>query len=104
MKNLFLDKYFFPYGKGYGVKLFREDQLFGESKDFVEELYLMSTNKKKQKKHKKKMTLDKLLFDESGHLNPQIYQTLTQIRNNDESFRQTSFNSEVVGRRNFKNE
>lgn len=23
MKNLFLDKYYFPYGKGYGVKLFR---------------------------------------------------------------------------------
>ena len=27
MKKLFLDKYFYPYGKGYGVKLYRiEDQ------------------------------------------------------------------------------
>ena len=32
MKNLFLDKYFFPYGKGYGVKLFKEDELSGDSK------------------------------------------------------------------------
>ena len=32
MKNLFLDKYFFPYGKGFGVKLFREDELSEESK------------------------------------------------------------------------
>jgi len=31
MKNLFLDKYFFPYGKGYGVKLFREDELTGST-------------------------------------------------------------------------
>ena len=32
MKNLFLDKYFFPYGKGYGVKLFREDELTGNTR------------------------------------------------------------------------
>ena len=60
MKNLFLDKYFFPYGKGYGVKLFREDELTGDSKDFVDKLYEM---KNKRKEKKKKMTLDRILFD-----------------------------------------
>ncbi len=32
MKNLFLDKYFFPYGKGFGVKLFKEEELTGNNR------------------------------------------------------------------------
>jgi hypothetical protein len=32
MKNLFLDKYYFPYGKGYGVTLLKEDNFTGSSK------------------------------------------------------------------------
>lgn len=26
MKKLFLDKYFYPYGKGIGIKLFKPDE------------------------------------------------------------------------------
>jgi hypothetical protein len=59
MKNLFLDKYYFPYGKGFGVKLFRDDELTGSAKDFVDELYSKSLKPKRQKK----MTLDSILFD-----------------------------------------
>lgn len=79
MKNLFLDKYFFPYGKGYSVKLFREDELTGNAKEYIDYLFMMGC-KKKERKTKKKMTLDRILFDQSGHLNPEIYHTLTQIR------------------------
>lgn len=32
MKNLFLDKYFFPFGQGYAVKLLRVEELAGNSK------------------------------------------------------------------------
>lgn len=86
MKNLFLDKYYFPYGKGYGVKLFREDQLTGSMRTYVDEL-LSESYRNKPKKQKKK-TLDNILFDESGHLNPEIYHTLSHIRHNtDESVR-----------------
>ena len=55
MKNLFLDKYFFPYGKGYGVKLFREDELTGKPKDFIDSLHEL--NSKNKRKKEKKMTL-----------------------------------------------
>lgn len=68
MKNLFLDKYFFPYGKGFGVKLFREEELNGDAKIFVEDL-LHGKMETKQRKSKK-TTLDNIIFDESGHLNP----------------------------------
>jgi|JI9StandDraft_2_1071091.scaffolds.fasta_scaffold195096_1 hypothetical protein len=59
MKNLFLDKYYFPYGKGIGVKLFREEDLLGSQRDFVDCLSMIEMKKKKPKK----MTLDKFLFD-----------------------------------------
>ena len=85
MKNLFLDKYFFPYGKGYSVKLFREDELSGSSKEYIDYLLMMGCKKKEKKT--KKMTLDSILFDQSGHLNPEIYQTLTHMRKGEESFR-----------------
>lgn len=68
MKNLFLDKYYFPYGQGFGVKLLKEEEMTGPHRDFVENLNMM--NLEKRKKPKKKMTLDKFLFDESGRLNP----------------------------------
>jgi hypothetical protein len=61
MKNLFLDKYFFPYGKGYGVKLFREDELTGNTREFVDEIMSMSARNRPKKQ--KKVTLDRILFD-----------------------------------------
>ncbi len=61
MKDLFLDKYFFPFGKGFGVKLFRVEELTDKSKDFIDEL---SWNIKPQKSRRnKKDVLDALLFD-----------------------------------------
>jgi len=35
MKSLFLDKYFFPYGKGYGVKLLRIEELPEDTRDYA---------------------------------------------------------------------
>ena len=36
MKNLFLDKYYFPYGKGFGVKLLKEEDLNEKNQDLME--------------------------------------------------------------------
>lgn len=85
MKNLFLDKYYFPYGRGLGVKLMKEEDFSGPHRDFVDSLNMMDLEKKK--KPKKKMTLDKFLFDQSGRLNPEAYLTLSQIRQGDLSCR-----------------
>lgn len=92
MKNLFLDKYYFPYGKGFGVKLFKEEDLTGHRREYVDKLSVLD-QQIKPKKNKKKMTLDKLLFDHSGRLNPEVYVTLSQIR--DESFMERGIHSEV---------
>ena len=35
MKKLFLDKYFYPLGKGIGIKLFRPQQQGGESSKII---------------------------------------------------------------------
>jgi hypothetical protein len=35
MKNLFLDKYYFPYGKGFGVKLLKEEDLNEKNSDLM---------------------------------------------------------------------
>lgn len=84
MKNLFLDKYFFPYGKGYAIRLLKLQDLDGQTKNFVDELlFNIPTKPKKQKK----VTLDSILFDESGKLNPEVVQSLAQIRLGDESMR-----------------
>lgn len=67
MKNLFLDKYFFPFGQGYGVKLLKIEELPDHSKDFVDDLLF---NMPVKVRRPKKKTLDTLLFDEQGKLNP----------------------------------
>jgi hypothetical protein len=94
MKNLFLDKYYFPYGKGFGVKLFKEEDLTGHRREYVDQLSMLDMQAK-PKKSKKKMTLDKLLFDHSGRLNPEVYVTLSQIRQGDESLMERGAHSEV---------
>lgn len=68
MKNLFLDKYFFPYGKGFGVKLFKEEDLTGNNREFMDSLSQQAYEKRP--KRNKKMSLDRILFDEKGRLNP----------------------------------
>lgn len=35
MKNLFLDKYYFPYGKGFGVKLIKEEDLVDKNRQLM---------------------------------------------------------------------
>lgn len=67
MKNLFLDKYFYPYGKGYSVKLLKLEELTDQSKDFVDDLLFNLPIKIKKPKKK---TLDAVLFNEKGQLNP----------------------------------
>jgi hypothetical protein len=77
MKNLFLDKYFFPFGHGYGVKLLKIEELADNSKDFVDDLLFNMPIKVRKPKKK---TLDNILFDEQGKLNPEVITTLAQIR------------------------
>lgn len=60
MKNLFLDKYYFPYGQGYVVKLLREEDLQGRSREFVDSLATLDYGIRVKKT--KKLTLDKILF------------------------------------------
>jgi hypothetical protein len=52
MKCLFLDKYFFPYGKGYGVKLLKIEELKDNSKEFVDDLLFNIPIKVKKPKKK----------------------------------------------------
>jgi hypothetical protein len=77
MKSLFLDKYFFPFGRGYGVKLLKIEELADHSKDFVNDLLFALPIKVRRPK---KQTLDQLLFDQQGKLNPEVITTLAQIR------------------------
>jgi hypothetical protein len=60
LKNLFLDKYFFPYGKGYGIKLMKIEELTDTSRTFVDNLLFAGPVKSKKPKKK---TLDSVLFD-----------------------------------------
>ncbi len=85
MKNLFLDKYFFPYGKGFGVKLFKEEELTGNNRQFMDSLSQQVYEKRPRRN--KKMSLDRILFDEKGRLNPETYATLSQIRLGDVSLK-----------------
>jgi len=94
MKNLFLDKYYCPYNKGFGVKLLKEEMLVEKNPGFME--ILSKTNYKAQatkvRKMKKLMTLDKFLFGDKGHLNQEVIQNLsswTQIRVTDDAIRST---------------
>ena len=86
MKSLFLDKFYFPYGKGLGVKLIRPDEMTGSTQTFIENIHFKEYEAR-MKRPKKKKTLDNFLFDESGRLNPEIYMTLNSIRNGDDSIR-----------------
>lgn len=83
MKNLFLDKYFYPFGK-YFVKLLKVEELTGDPKDYVDSLIFALPPKPKKPKKK---TLDSVLFDQSGKLNPEVVQSLAKIRQGDESMR-----------------
>jgi hypothetical protein len=38
MMALFLNSFFFPFGKGFGVKLFRIDDLPDETRDYAESI------------------------------------------------------------------
>ena len=68
MKVFFLDKHYAPYNRGYPVKLLRLEELTGQVKDYVDGL--MHSQELPTKRSKKKTTLDSMLFDESGKLNP----------------------------------
>ncbi len=96
MKGLFLDKYFFPFGQGYGIKLLKVEELPDHSKDFVDDLLFGLPIKVRKNK---KNTLDELLFDQKGKLNPEVITTLAQIRLGDETMRasfEESFRSQRV--------
>lgn len=76
MMSLFLNSSFFPFGKGYGVKLFKVDDLPDQTRDYAESI--MYAERVRPRKPKK-VTLDSLLFDRTGKLNPEIYLGLQQI-------------------------
>jgi hypothetical protein len=51
MKKLFLDKYFYPLGKGIGVKLFRPEEQTLECEKTIEAIVSDHENTERQKRH-----------------------------------------------------
>ena len=70
MKKLFLDKYFYPYGKGIGIRLFRaEDQ--SESMGKVIEGILNDHQETARRQEKEE--LEESLFPKDGIFNQKFY-------------------------------
>lgn len=67
MMGLFLNSSFFPFGKGYGVKLFKIENLPDQTRDYAESIIYAQQIRAKRNK---KVTLDSILFDKNGKLNP----------------------------------
>lgn len=85
MKNLFLDKQFFPLSKGFGVKLLRLEELPDSSRDYVDSI--LYSGPARTTRTKKKATLDSFIFDHSGKINPELYMSLRYMTMGDETFR-----------------
>ena len=60
------------------------EELTDTSRTFVDNLLFAGPVKSKKPKKK---TLDSVLFDSTGKLNPEVYTSLAQIRLRDESMR-----------------
>lgn len=71
MKKLFLDKYFYPYGKGIGIKLYKtEDQNEETSKKIKGILY----DHKETERRQARQQLQGTLFPEEGEFNYNFFE------------------------------
>ena len=71
MKKLFLDKYFYPLGRGIGVKLFRPEE---ESVECEKTFTAIMNDHLETERHRKQEELEKTLFPGSGIVNWNFYE------------------------------
>lgn len=71
MKKLFLDKYFYPLGKGIGVKLFKPEEQTQECERVIRAIVNDHEDTEREKRHQQ---LEKTLFPGSGLVNWNFYE------------------------------
>ena len=71
MKKLFLDKYFYPLGRGIGVKLFRPEE---QSADFEKTINSIVNNHQETERINRHRELEDTLFPGSGVVNWNFYE------------------------------
>ncbi len=71
MKKLFLDKYFYPLGRGIGVKLFRPEEQGPECEKTIQGIV---SNHEETEREQKREELEKTLFPGSGLVNWNFYE------------------------------
>jgi hypothetical protein len=75
MKKLLLDKYFYPYGKGIGVRLFRVEEQPEQAIKIINGI--ISDHKETERKNYQH-DLEKTLFPEEGTVNLEFYERTLQ--------------------------
>jgi hypothetical protein len=71
MKKLFLDKYFYPLGRGIGVKLFRPEE---QTPEFEKVINSIVSNHEETERVKRHEELEKTLFPGIGEVNWNFYE------------------------------
>ena len=71
MKKLFLDKYFYPLGRGIGVKLFRPEE---QSAEFEKTINSIVNNHQETERVRQQKELEDTLFPGSGLVNWNFYE------------------------------
>ena len=71
MKKLFLDKYFYPLGRGIGVKLFRPEE---QSAQFQKTINSIVNNHEQTERVRRNKELEDTLFPGSGIVNWNFYE------------------------------
>lgn len=71
MKKLFLDKYFYPYGKGIGVRLFRPEEQNEDCSRIINGIVNDHRDTERRNAHE---DLERTLFPEDGKVNLEFYE------------------------------
>jgi hypothetical protein len=71
MKKLFLDKYFYPLGKGIGVKLFKPEE---QNEEYGKTITSIISNHEETERQKRQEELENTLFPGSGLVNWNFYE------------------------------
>ena len=71
MKKLFLDKYFYPYGKGIGVRLFRTEE---QNEECAKVINGIVNDHKDTERKLAQEDLEKTLFPEEGTVNLEFFE------------------------------
>lgn len=71
MKKLFLDKYFYPYGKGICIRLFRSEEQNQQCIKVIKGI--LSDHKDTERRHAQE-DLEKTLFPEDGKIDLAFYE------------------------------